>query len=226
MPVDLSFLKHVAISAEEKKFLTDSNTAVTADMNQSRVASELYFAKTIEKCVDRQIESNKDLADSNEKYSSRMVWLTVGLIVVAVIQAGISYFSIRESRMQVAREHTLSAVSELMQNLRDTQQVYLNPGQYPSKNSWQEAMRKVNANLNKSFGSSLLFLSNKEGRIFSEYSDLQVEYLRRVSISRDMAIDPNLKKEFSDRFYDKTRELAKAVRERLLINDIAGEPKI
>lgn len=87
-------------------------------------------------------------------------------------------------------------------------------------------MRRVNSDLNQSFGSSLLFLSNEEGQIFSEYSDLQVEYLRRVNVSSNMQIDPDLKKEFSNRFYSKTRELAKALRRRLLINDIAGEPII
>lgn len=68
MPINLEFLKHVDLTPEEKKFIADSNTAVVADMNQSRIVSDLYFSKTIEQCVARQIASNKELSDSNEKY--------------------------------------------------------------------------------------------------------------------------------------------------------------
>lgn len=226
MSIDTRFLKEIPLSTNEEKFVADSNTAVVSDMNQSRVASELYFAKTIDKCVEKQIHSNTELADSNEKYASRMVWLTIGLVVVAIAQAAISYYSIRESREITIREHTLVTVSELLQNLRETQEVYLNPQHYTSLSRWQEEMRRVNTNLNKSFGTSLLLLSDKEGKIFAEYSDLQVEYLRRVSVGRGLSIDPKLREEFSVNFFNKTSELARAVRERLSVNGLAGEPKV
>jgi hypothetical protein len=73
-------------SDAEKVLVDESNTAVTAKMNQSRVTSELILSKTIQKQAEALIKSNTDLAASNEKYSARLVWLTGALVFVGLVQ--------------------------------------------------------------------------------------------------------------------------------------------
>src|SRR6266851_4740661 len=63
-------------SPAEQQLIEQANTPTTADMNQSRVLSELVLGKNIQKAADAIIQSNKDLALSNDKYSARMVGLT------------------------------------------------------------------------------------------------------------------------------------------------------
>ena len=43
--------------------------------------------KAAEVQTDKIITSNQRLSDSNEKYSKRMFWLTVGLFFVGIVQA-------------------------------------------------------------------------------------------------------------------------------------------
>lgn len=73
-------------SEVEKAFMKESNTATTADMNQSRIVSEFIFGKRIERVTDKIITSNERLSDSNEKYSNRMLWLTIVLVFIGVAQ--------------------------------------------------------------------------------------------------------------------------------------------
>ena len=70
----------------EKKFIEESNTAVTSEMNESRIASEFILGKVIDAATDRVINSNGELAKSNEKHSRSMILLTGGLVLVAVVQ--------------------------------------------------------------------------------------------------------------------------------------------
>ena len=45
------------------------------------------MAKTLEQVVSRVIESNKKLAESNEKHAKVMTGLTIALIVFAAVEA-------------------------------------------------------------------------------------------------------------------------------------------
>jgi len=65
-------------SEAEKNFMLKSETAITHDMNQSRIVSEFILRKRIEKAA-------KEIIDSNEKYSKRMLWLTIAIIFIGVV---------------------------------------------------------------------------------------------------------------------------------------------
>jgi len=73
-------------SAAERQLIEQANTPTTADMNQSRVLSELVLGKNIQKAADAIIQSNKELALSNDEYSARMVGLTRALVFVGAVQ--------------------------------------------------------------------------------------------------------------------------------------------
>ena len=73
-------------SDDEKTFILRSNTAVTADMNQSRVVSEFVLGRRIEEAANKLIKSNEKLAKSNERYTRGMLILTVALVFVGLIQ--------------------------------------------------------------------------------------------------------------------------------------------
>lgn len=67
----------------EQSLINDSRTAVTADMNQQRVLSEIYSAKLVKNSVEALVESN-------DKHSSAMKWLTVLLVLATVVQAAVA----------------------------------------------------------------------------------------------------------------------------------------
>lgn len=70
-------------TADEIALINDSHTAVTADMNQQRVLSDIYSAKLIKNAVE-------DFVESNDKHSSAMKWLTIFLVVATVVQAAVA----------------------------------------------------------------------------------------------------------------------------------------
>lgn len=63
-----------------------NQTGQTAERDQYRVLSEFILRKKIESVVDKMIASNQKLADSNEKYSEKMVNLTRALVFVGIAQ--------------------------------------------------------------------------------------------------------------------------------------------
>ena len=67
--MDMELLKNLNITEEEKAFIRDSATMQTAEMNQSRVVSEIYFIKNLEILVNRIIQSNEKLSNSNIFYA-------------------------------------------------------------------------------------------------------------------------------------------------------------
>ena len=56
-------------------------------MNHSRVISTLLLIKQLKQSTDRTIESNKLLAEAEDRNSKKMQWLTLALIVVGGLQA-------------------------------------------------------------------------------------------------------------------------------------------
>jgi len=90
--MDTSILDTLDLNEQEKLFIKESKTATTTDMNQSRIISEIYFAKKLEKVADRVIISNEKLAKSNEKYVKGMLWLTGAIVFVGIVQIVIAIF--------------------------------------------------------------------------------------------------------------------------------------
>jgi len=78
--------KENEFSEAEKNFILKSETAVTHDMNQSRIVSEFVLGKRIEKAAKEIIDSNEKLAESNKKYMIGTLILTGALVFVGLIQ--------------------------------------------------------------------------------------------------------------------------------------------
>ena len=85
-------LEKFILTEDEQKFLQESHTSDTAPINSSRIISNLYLAKTIEESVDKTIQSNEKLADSNNKYARGMLLLTGGLIFVGLADIFVQIF--------------------------------------------------------------------------------------------------------------------------------------
>jgi len=79
-------LKEYKFLEKEKSFINQANTAVTADMNQSRIISEFILGKKIKNATTKIITSNEKLATSNEKYTKAMLLLTAGLVFATIVQ--------------------------------------------------------------------------------------------------------------------------------------------
>jgi len=84
--MNTDIIKSLDLTDEEEAFIKDACTAITADMNQSKIISEIYFIKKLEKVADKMIESNEKLSKSNERYAKRILWLTRVLVFVGIIQ--------------------------------------------------------------------------------------------------------------------------------------------
>ncbi len=76
----------MGLNDDEKYFIKASNTHDTGLSNQTRVISEVYFSKRLEKTAARIIESNKKTADAQNKYAGALNLLTLGLVIFAAIQ--------------------------------------------------------------------------------------------------------------------------------------------
>jgi len=85
-PTYRDLVKELNLSAAELAYVEDSQTAVTAEMTQSRAVGVVYAVKHAQMLVDKFIGSAESLASSNEKYARRLTWLTAGLVVFAAAQ--------------------------------------------------------------------------------------------------------------------------------------------
>jgi hypothetical protein len=105
----MDILDELDLTDKEREFIEGANTAITANMNMSRIISEFYFAKTLRNATETMasmlpeealritgavnkaskslIESNERLAKSNDRYANRMLWLTIALLIAAFIEA-------------------------------------------------------------------------------------------------------------------------------------------
>jgi len=78
--MNIGFIKNkFDLTSDEEIFIREAETGQTRDMNQSRVVSEFYLAKVIERIsgefgnrievsVNEMISSNEKLSESNRKY--------------------------------------------------------------------------------------------------------------------------------------------------------------
>ncbi len=76
-----------------REFIGNSKTAVTADMNQTRVASEVLLAKTIAAAMAQHAKALQDSATASDRHArslTRATWAlmfaTVALVLIAVVQ--------------------------------------------------------------------------------------------------------------------------------------------
>ena len=88
-----NLMETIGFTDVEKKFIVQSCTAITKEMNQSRVLSEFYFVKNLEKISDEMIKSNEKLSRSNNKYAEGMLYLTGGIVFVGIVQIIIALIS-------------------------------------------------------------------------------------------------------------------------------------
>ena len=71
----------------EKEFIEQARKEeTTSALNQVVVISNLILSKRIKESTDKMIASNKRLAESNDRHSIRMFWLTGALVFAAVVQ--------------------------------------------------------------------------------------------------------------------------------------------
>ena len=73
------------LTQEQKDLIAISDSF--REINKSRIASELYLIKNLQRAVDKTITANDNLATSNNKHSTQMRWLTAVMAVAVVVQA-------------------------------------------------------------------------------------------------------------------------------------------
>lgn len=81
---DLDFLR---------EFIASSKTAVTADMNQTRVASDVLLAKSVATAMAQHAKALQDSATASDQHArslTRATWAlvfaTAALVLVALVQ--------------------------------------------------------------------------------------------------------------------------------------------
>lgn len=90
-------------SDEEIELIEQAKTAVTHDMNQQRVLSEIYSAKIVEKSAHVIRESNKRtvqdivramerMNESSDRNARAMTYLTAALVFVGIVQVAVQIF--------------------------------------------------------------------------------------------------------------------------------------
>jgi len=88
--MDLKMLMKVGLTQEEEKFLTNTATEARSIKGQAlnirKIMMEMYSVKHAEKNTNALIDSNKNLAKSNDKHAKSMRRLTIALVIVAALQ--------------------------------------------------------------------------------------------------------------------------------------------
>jgi hypothetical protein len=75
------------LTDDEKVFLDYSNTSTTKVNHHTSAISTLLLTKQLQKSTEAVIESNRKLAEAEDKNSKKMLWLTWALIGVGTLQA-------------------------------------------------------------------------------------------------------------------------------------------
>jgi hypothetical protein len=70
----------------EKALTVGAETGTSPQINKVRIWSEIYVTKKLETAIDKLIQSNEKLSESNDRYARAMNYLTGGLLLVAIIQ--------------------------------------------------------------------------------------------------------------------------------------------
>ena len=239
MALDTDVLGEMGLSAAEEKFVKSAGTPYTHEINESLVISNLFLAKAIERSASktvesierntsRTIESNTYLAEASDTNSRRMLWLTVVLTIVTAAQGIIAFASMREQRLQSVRDRSIAHISELLAQLKDAQRTLINPQFYTDDQAWKAAIQAHNGELERTFGSALMFLSDEEGRDFAEFSDAEVALLKETAftVGKSGRLKDETRARYSERFHKSIESLARHASKRLEMSAIgAGEGK-
>lgn len=67
-----------------REFIARSDTAVTAEMNQSRVASEVLLAKTIAQAMAEHAQALQESARASEKQARSLTYATWALVLATL----------------------------------------------------------------------------------------------------------------------------------------------
>lgn len=104
--------KDTELSEEESNFLEWSRTATTADMNQSRVATDLYLIKTLKKI-------SNDNEKLSQKVSKTINNISIAGVVISLIIGGatvwVSYNQLHESHLKDSSDIILNFDTQLNQ---------------------------------------------------------------------------------------------------------------
>lgn len=79
-------IKDANFTDDEKDFLGKLPMEQDRVIQTARITVELLLSKKIDAVTDKIIASNEKLAESNGKYSNRLLWLTGALVFVGVVQ--------------------------------------------------------------------------------------------------------------------------------------------
>jgi hypothetical protein len=74
------------LSKEDKEFIEISADGSSAITNQLNSCLSIFKIRSLEKQNQDLIKSNEELAKSNEKYAKWMQLLTLGLVIVWILQ--------------------------------------------------------------------------------------------------------------------------------------------
>jgi hypothetical protein len=86
-----NLFKGLNLTEEEENLISFSAIAKPAGISQATTISKLYSIKKTEQFVEKLIKSNKELAESNSRYSRALNILTGALVLVGIIQIVIQY---------------------------------------------------------------------------------------------------------------------------------------
>ena len=74
------------LSEGEEALIAASETGTTSQINKTRIFSQILTVKKIEASVEIMVASNERLSNSNDRYARAMNYLTLGLLLVAIVQ--------------------------------------------------------------------------------------------------------------------------------------------
>jgi hypothetical protein len=79
-------LAEINLTEGEKALIEGAATQATSQISKTRIWSEIYVAKKVETAIDKLIQSNEKLSESNDRYARAMNYLTGGLLLVTVVE--------------------------------------------------------------------------------------------------------------------------------------------
>jgi hypothetical protein len=79
-------LAEIDLTEGQKALIVGAETGTSPQINKVRIWSEIYVTKKLETAIDKLIQSNEKLSESNDRYARAMNYLTGGLLLVAIIQ--------------------------------------------------------------------------------------------------------------------------------------------
>jgi len=71
-------------SDEEKELVKSAYTDLTANVNQSKIVTDIYVARMYRESTQMLIEANKEMSKASERYAKSLTWATWGLVVATV----------------------------------------------------------------------------------------------------------------------------------------------